>query len=178
MKLFLCLFMSCTLLVSCSPFYMIKKDVPKGEILKETNCTSWEYVNTNYHLVAHVDSNLIEMKNVQFDLTTNRMRGEFSEFAGKQLYYYELALQAETNKANRNPSDSYLLTQQIHFYFWDAIVQDSTHLEFDFAQVSRVDIVDVNKKVNKVVRAAILIPVGIVAGIGLFVLLMANGWSN
>jgi hypothetical protein len=178
MKLFLCVFMSFTLLSSCSPFYMIKKDVSKEDILKETNCASWEYVNTNYHLVAHVDSNLIEMNNVQVDLTANRMRGEVTEFSGKQLYYYELAVQAETNKANRNPRDSHLLTQQIHFYFKDAIIQDSTHLEFDFAQVSRVDIVDVNKKANKGIWAAFLIPAGVAAGFGLFVLLMANGWSN
>jgi hypothetical protein len=157
---------------------MIKTNVPKEDILKETKFTSWEYVNTNYHLVAHVDSNLIEITNAQVDLSTNRMRGEFTEFTGKQLHYYDLVRQAPTNKANRQLGDSYLLTRQIHFYFWDAITQDPTHLEFDLAQVTQVDIVDMNKNANKGITAASLIPVGILAGLGLFILLMANGWSN
>jgi hypothetical protein len=152
-------------LISCSRFYLVTKNASIDVALKQKR--DWQFLDTNYHLVAHLDNRLVELHGVQYEPTTRTLSGTISEFTGKALDYYDLVMAATNGRATRKISDSYKLTQQVHFYYsHEAPVADSS-ISFSLDQVSYVDFVELNRKANAGANAVFLVPLGVGGVFGL-----------
>lgn len=156
MKFFLCACMSVALLLSCSRFYMVTKNAPPDVALRQKR--DWQFLDTNYYLVAHLDGKLVELRHVQYEPTTKTISGTFCEFQGKALYYYDLVMAAPNSRAKRKISDSYKLTQQVHFHYLQDATLTDTLISFSLDQVNHVDFVELNRKANAGATASLAVP--------------------